>query len=109
MSLVTTHTSMIDVADLSMFRFLQTPSWDAKPSAAMAVERAAEAKALVLKRPSAQPKDTELLWSTERNLVYTGGHKRKYHALIKEGVDKTNALAEARIAGQEAVSIWMAS
>ena len=108
MSFVTTHTS-IDVADLSMFRFLQTLSWDAKPSAAMAVERAAEAKALVLKRPSAQPKDTELLWSTEPNLVYTGGHKRKYHALIKEGVDKTNALAEARIAGQEAVSIWMAS
>ena len=82
----------------------------------MAVERAAEAKALVLKRPSAQPKDTDFLWSdtdflwsTERNLVYTSGYKRKYHALIKEGVDKTNALAEARIAGQEAVSIWMAS
>ena len=109
MSFVSTHTSMIDVADLSMFRFLQTPSWAAKPSAAMAVERAAEVKALVLKRPSAQPKDTELLWSTERNLVYTSGYKRKYRALIKEGVDKTNALAEARISGQEAVSIWMAS
>ena len=95
---------MIDVGDLSMFRFLQTPSWAAKPSAAMAVERAAEAKALVLKRPSAQPKDTELLWSTERNLVYTSGYKRKYHALTKEGVDKTNALAD-----QDAVSIWMAS
>ena len=34
-----THTSMIDVADLSMFRLLQTPSKAAKPSAAMAVER----------------------------------------------------------------------
>ena len=34
---------------------------------------------------------------------------RQYHALIKEGVDKTNVLAEARIAGQETVTTWMAS
>ena len=69
----------------------------------MAVESAAKAKALILKRPSAQPKDSEFLKSSERNLVYTSGYKRKYHALVKEGVNKTNALAEARIAGQEAV------
>ena len=75
----------------------------------MAVESAAKAKALVLKRPSAQPKDTEFLKSSERNLVYTSGYKRKYHALIKEGVNRTNASAEARIAGQEAVSTWMTS
>ena len=75
----------------------------------MAVERAAEAKALVLKRPSAQPKDTQVLKSSERNLVYTSGYKRKYHALMKEGVGKTEAMAEARIAGQAAVNIWMAS
>ena len=75
----------------------------------MAVESAAEAKAHVLKRPSAQPKDTEFLKSSERILVYTSGYKRKYRAVIKEGVDKTNALAEARIAGQEAVSTWMTS
>ena len=62
----------------------------------------------VLKRPSAQPKDTDFLKSSECNFVYTSGYKRKYHALIKEGVDKKNALAEARIAGQEAVSTWMA-
>ena len=42
MSFVTKHTNMIDVADLSMFPLLQTPSKTAKPSAAMAVERAAE-------------------------------------------------------------------
>ena len=75
----------------------------------MAVTCDAEAKALVLKRPSAQPKDTHVLKSSERNLVYTSGYKRKYHALMKEGVDKTEAMAEARIAGQEAVNIWMAS
>ena len=66
-----THTSMIDVADLSMFPLLQTPSQAAEPVAAMAVESAAEAKAFVLKRPFAQPKDTELLKPSERNLVYT--------------------------------------
>ena len=33
----------------------------------------------------------------------------KYHALIKEEVDKTEALAEVRNAGQEAVITWMAS
>ena len=75
----------------------------------MAVESAAKAKALVLKRPSAQPNDTEFLKSSERNLVYTSGYMRKYHALIKEGVDKTIVLAEVRIAGQEAVSTWMTS
>ena len=75
----------------------------------MDVESAAKAKALVLKRPSGQPTDTEFLKSSERNLEYTSGYKRKYHALIKEGVNKTNALAEARIAGQEAVSTWMTS
>ena len=37
--------------------------------------------------PAAQPKDIELLNSSERNLVHTSGYKRKYHALIKEGVD----------------------
>ena len=44
-----------------MFPLLQTPSLAAKLVAAMAVESAAKAKALVLKRPSAQPKDTEFL------------------------------------------------
>ena len=57
----------------------------------MAVESAAKPQALVLKRPSAQSKDTEFMKSSERNLVYTSGYKRKYHALIKESVDKTNA------------------
>ena len=99
----------IVVADLSIFSVLQTPSWAAKLVAAMAVESAAEAKALVLKRPSAQPKDTEFLKSSERNLVYTSGYKRKYRAVINEGVDQTNALAEARNAGQEAVSTRMTS
>ena len=51
---------MIDVADLSMFLLLKTPSQAAGPFTAITVERAAEAKALVLKRPSAQPKDTGL-------------------------------------------------
>ena len=74
-----------------LFFFVQTPSQAAKLVAAMAVESAAKAKALVLKRPSAQPKDSELLKSSERNLVYTSGYKRTYHAQIKEGVDKTNA------------------
>ena len=73
------------------------------------MESAAKAKALVLKRPAEPPEDTEFLKSSERNLVYTSGHKSKYHALIKEGVNKTNALNEARIAGQEAVSTWMTS
>ena len=62
-----------------------------------------------MKRPSAQPKDTEFLKSSERILVYTSGYKRKHRAVIKEGVDKTNAMAEARIAGQEAVSTRMTS
>ena len=109
MSFVTTHTSMIDVADLSMFRLLQTPSQAAKPPAAMAVERVVKATAIVLKQAQALAKDTELLKSSERILVYTSGYKRKCHVLIKEGVDKTSALAEARIAGQEAVSTWMES
>ena len=100
---------MVDVADLSVFPFLQTPSQAAKPVAVMAVESGAKAKDFVPKRPYALPKDTELLKSSERNLVYTSGNERKYHALIKEGADKTNALAVARIAGQEAVSTWMAS
>ena len=95
MSFVTTHTSMIDVADLSMFLLLQTPSWATKPVAAMAVESAAKAKTLVLKRSSAQPKETELLKSSERNLMHTSGYKCKYHALIKEGVDMTNTLTVA--------------
>ena len=68
---------MIDVADLSMFRLLQTPSKAAKPSAAMAVARAAEAKAPVLKRPFAQPKDTQLFKLSERNKVRTSGYMRK--------------------------------
>ena len=46
MPLVTTHTSMIDVADLSMFRLLQTPSWAAKPPAATAVERVVKENSL---------------------------------------------------------------
>ena len=75
----------------------------------MVVERVVKEKALVLKRPSAQPKDNQVLKPSERNLVYTSGYKRKYHALMKEGVDKTEAMTEARIAGQEAVNIWMAS
>ena len=75
----------------------------------MVVERAAEAKVFVLKRPSAQRKDTQVLKSSERNFVYTSGYKRKYHALMKEGVGKTEAMAEARIVGQEVVNIWMAS
>ena len=45
----------------------------------MAVESAAKPKALVLKRPSAQYKDTEFMKSSERNLVYTSGCKRKCH------------------------------
>ena len=57
----------------------------------MAVESAAKPQALVLERPSAQSKDTEFVKSSERNLVYTSGYKRKYYALIKESVDKTNA------------------
>ena len=75
----------------------------------MAVDRVAEAEALVLERPSAQLKDTELLESSERNFVYSRGYKRKHHALMKERVDKTDALADARTAGQEDVSTWMAS
>ena len=55
MSFVTAHTSMIDVADLSMFLLLQTPSKAAKPPAAMAVERVVTAKALVIK--SGAPKN----------------------------------------------------
>ena len=109
MSFVTTHTSMIDVPDLSMFLLLQTPYSAAKPVAAMAVNSAAKAKAIVPKRPCSQPKDTDLLKSSELNLVYTSSYKRKSQASIKERVDKTNALAEARIAGQEAVSTWMTS
>ena len=70
---------MTDVADLSTFPLLQTPSQAAKLVAAM--ESAAKAKALVLKRLSAQSKDTAFLKSSERNLVYTSGYKRKYHAL----------------------------
>ena len=100
---------MTDVADLSTFPSLKTPSLIAKLVAVMALESAAKPKALVLKRPSAQSKDTEFVKSSERNLVYTSGYKRKYHAYVKERVDKTNALAEARIAGQEAVSTWMTS
>ena len=100
---------MTDVADLSTFPSLQTPSWAAKLVAAMALESAAKPKALVLKRPTAQSKDTEFVKSSERNLVYTSGYRRKYQALIRERVDKTNALAEARIAGQEAVTTWMTS
>ena len=65
---------MTDVADLSAFPLLQTPSQAAKLVAAKAVESAAKAKALVLKRPSAQSKDTDqggsFLKSSERNLVY---------------------------------------
>ena len=49
MSFVTIYISMIDVADLSMFSLLQTPYSAAKPVAAMAVDSAAKAKALVLK------------------------------------------------------------
>ena len=100
---------MTDVADLSTFHLLQTPSYTTKLVAAMAVESAAKPKALDLKRPSAQLKDTEFMKSSEGNLVYTSGYRRKYQALIRERVDKTNALAEARIAGQEAVSTWMTS
>ena len=66
MSFVTTHTSMLDVAELYIFPLVQTQSKGAEPSEAMAVER-----------PSAQPKDTELLKSSERHLVYTSGYKRK--------------------------------
>ena len=83
MSFVTIHTSMIDVADLSMFLFLQTPSQAAKLVAAMAVESAAKAKAFVLKRPSAQPKDSELLKSSERNLVYTSGKKESARITLR--------------------------
>ena len=74
------------------------------------MERVVKEKALVLKQPSAQPKDTQVLKPSERNLGCTSGYKCKYHALMKEGVDKIEAMAEAsRIAGQEAVNIWMAS
>ena len=84
---------MIDVAELSMFLLLWTPSKAAKPSAAKAVECAADA------RPSAQPKDPELLKSSEQNI--TSGYKRKYHAVINEGADQTRALAEAHIAAKK--------
>ena len=86
---------MIDVAELSMFLLLWTPSKAAKPSAAKAVECAADA------RPSAQPKDPELLKSPERNIAHTSGYKRKYHAVINEGADQTRALAEAHIAAKK--------
>ena len=75
----------------------------------MTVERAAEAKALVLKRPSAQPKDTELFEVL--------GAQLRAHQRLKAQVSRLdqrrertrlNALAEARIAGKEAVSTWMA-
>ena len=108
MSSVTTHTSMIDVADLSMFPLSQMPSWAAKLVAAMAVESAAKAKAFVLKRPFAQPKDTEIFEvlgaqprvhqrsQAQVSRLDQGGSKqdkrfgkREYHALMKEGVDKT--------------------
>ena len=81
MSFVTAQTSMIDVLQTCQFPFLQRPPQAAKPFAAKAVERAAKAKALVLKRPSAQPNNTELLKSSERNLVYTSGYKRRVSRL----------------------------
>ena len=60
-SFVTTHTSMIDVADFSVFPLLQTPSYTAKPVVAMAVECAAKAKAFVLEQSSAEPIRTDVL------------------------------------------------
>ena len=51
----------------------------------MAVERVVKEKTLVLKRPSAQPKDTQVLKSSERNLVYTSGCKSKYPRLDEGG------------------------
>ena len=87
-SFVATHTkAWLMLHIFSVFLLLQTPSWAAKLVAAMAVE-----SAFVLTRTSAQPQDTGLLKSSERNLAYTSPYKRKYHALIKEEVDKTNAL-----------------
>ena len=96
---------MIDVADLSMFRLLQTPSKAAKPSAAVAVARAAEAKTLVLKRPFAQQEGH----STVQVLGAQPRVHQRLHAQVSRldqggrGQDYS-ALAEARIAGHEAVT-----
>ena len=98
MSFVTTHTSMIDVADLSMLRLLRH-----HPGCETSCGNGCGTRC---KRQGPCPQ-TAICAAGEHSTLEILGTQS--HALMKEGVGKTEAMAEARIAGQEAVNIWMAS